>query len=119
MVDPHTADPVVMPYESQLAIEELKNIINAQRFDRDSFANDTEFAEWAISRCRYTLGLIERSAVETSPTRCVCNVPGRAIDGDKCLRCGLPVSQQAETGDARVKRLAEAAGIGYTDKKFL
>lgn len=45
--------------DASLAIEELKNIIRARRHDSDHFANDTEFAEWAIARARYTLALID------------------------------------------------------------
>lgn len=32
---------------------ELQNIAAARRFDRAVFADDTEFADWAQSRCRY------------------------------------------------------------------
>lgn len=42
-----------------LAIEELKNIVNARRFDPGDFENDSEFADWAQSRARYTLAIIE------------------------------------------------------------
>lgn len=38
------------------AVTELQNIVNAKRFDRDTFANDTEFADWVQSRARHTLG---------------------------------------------------------------
>jgi len=43
---------------AHLAAAELKNIVDAQRFNRDHFANDTEFAEWVLSRARHTLGLL-------------------------------------------------------------
>ena len=49
------------PPEASLAIEELKNLLNAKRFDRDHFANDAEFIDWALNRARYTLGLIGAS----------------------------------------------------------
>ena len=32
---------------------ELLNIANAKRFDRSVFEDDTVFADWAQSRCRY------------------------------------------------------------------
>lgn len=32
---------------------ELLNIAEAKRFDRTVFDDDTEFADWAQSRCRY------------------------------------------------------------------
>jgi hypothetical protein len=35
------------------AYGELANIANAKRFNRDYFADDTEFADWAQARCRY------------------------------------------------------------------
>jgi hypothetical protein len=34
---------------------ELRNIVNAERFNRERFRNDTEFADWAVSRCRHKL----------------------------------------------------------------
>jgi hypothetical protein len=38
---------------------ELENIVNAKRFDRDIFADDTEFADWALSRARALLAAPE------------------------------------------------------------
>lgn len=35
------------------AAKELENIANAKRFDRECFADDTEFADWAQSRARH------------------------------------------------------------------
>lgn len=32
---------------------ELRNIAEAKRFDRSVFEDDTVFADWAQSRCRY------------------------------------------------------------------
>lgn len=61
------------PPDATLAIEELKNLINARRHDRRDFANDTEFVDWALNRARYTLGLIERDQSTKSvvtPSRC-------------------------------------------------
>jgi len=76
--------------DARLAIEELKNIINARRRDRDNFADDTEFADWVLSRARYTLGVIERA----SETKCaVCNDTGSVQDsevpylGNPCPEC--------------------------------
>jgi hypothetical protein len=34
---------------------ELRNIANAQRFNREYFDDDTAFAEWAQSRARHVL----------------------------------------------------------------
>jgi hypothetical protein len=34
---------------------ELHNIANAERFNKERFRDDTEFADWAQSRCRHTL----------------------------------------------------------------
>ncbi len=45
------------------ARDELGNIANAKRFQRDHFRDDTEFADWAQSRARFTL---------SSPTPHVC-----------------------------------------------
>lgn len=33
--------------------QELRNIAEAKRFDRAVFEDDTAFADWAQSRCRY------------------------------------------------------------------
>jgi ribosomal protein L44E len=41
------------------AARELSNIANAERFNRERFRDDTEFADWAQSRCRHTLSRIE------------------------------------------------------------
>lgn len=35
--------------------QELRNIAEAKRFDRSVFEDDTEFADWAQSRCRYQI----------------------------------------------------------------
>lgn len=37
------------------AERELVNIVNAERFNRERFRDDTEFADWVQSRCRYLL----------------------------------------------------------------
>ena len=39
--------------ESGDAWRELWNIANAERFNRERFRDDTEFADWAQSRCRH------------------------------------------------------------------
>ena len=41
------------PAESGEAWRELWNIANAERFNRERFRDDTEFADWAQSRCRH------------------------------------------------------------------
>ena len=45
--------------ESDAYKQELMNITNAKRNNKDHFFNDTEFAEWAISRCKHTLSKFE------------------------------------------------------------
>ena len=37
------------------AVAELRNIANAERFNRERFRDDTEFADWVVSRCKHTL----------------------------------------------------------------
>jgi hypothetical protein len=44
------------------ALDELSNIANAKRFDRETFADDTEFADWAQNRARHTLRAASTSA---------------------------------------------------------
>jgi len=39
--------------ENERLRQELRNIANAKRFDRSVFETDTDFADWAQSRCRY------------------------------------------------------------------
>ena len=41
--------------EAMRTKKELENIVNAKRFGRTVFANDTEFADWAQSRARAAL----------------------------------------------------------------
>lgn len=41
-----------------LAAQELRNIVNAKRFDRESFTSDTEFADWVQSRARHILASV-------------------------------------------------------------
>ena len=41
------------------AVAELKNIVNAKRFDVDVFEGDTQFADWAQSRARFTISAID------------------------------------------------------------
>ena len=43
-----------------VAINELRNIVRAKRFDRKIFECDGEFADWAQNRARYALSEIER-----------------------------------------------------------
>lgn len=44
---------------AEAAIDELRNIVNAKRNDREAFPGDTEFADWAQSRARFTLAAID------------------------------------------------------------
>jgi hypothetical protein len=39
----------------RLCRQELLNIAQAKRFDRGAFRDDTDFADWAQTRCRFTL----------------------------------------------------------------
>lgn len=52
--------------------QELRNIAEAKRFDRSVFADDTEFADWAQSRCRYHVrgDAAADTAVKAAPTVC-------------------------------------------------
>jgi hypothetical protein len=36
-------------------VKELENIVGAERFNRKHFDNDTDFADWVLSRARHTL----------------------------------------------------------------
>ena len=47
---------------------ELENIVNARRFDRDIFFDDTEFADWAQNRARALLAAPEAVEVADEPT---------------------------------------------------
>lgn len=41
--------------DERAARDELRNIVNAKRFDRKVFDDDTAFADWAVSRARAAL----------------------------------------------------------------
>jgi hypothetical protein len=45
------------------AIRELENIVKAKRFDRETFDDDTAFADWAQNRARHTLARCAASTV--------------------------------------------------------
>jgi hypothetical protein len=49
------SDAARVAHDEQAALNELINIANAKRFDREMFADDTEFADWVQSRARHTL----------------------------------------------------------------
>lgn len=53
---------------NDVAVQELRNIVEAKRFNRANFPDDTEFANWAQSRCRFILGRIEASRSATGPS---------------------------------------------------
>lgn len=40
----------------EAATQELRNIAEAKRYDRERFDDDTSFADWAQSRARHALG---------------------------------------------------------------
>lgn len=48
------------------AVQELRNIVEAKRFDRERFDDDTAFADWAQSRGRHTLAAM---AGESRPSK--------------------------------------------------
>lgn len=51
---------IVTPRVEAEAMRELENIVNAKRFDRKMFRDDTEWADWAQSRARHTLSRMKR-----------------------------------------------------------
>jgi hypothetical protein len=53
-----------LPAPDYEAISELMNIVHAQRFNRDCFQDDTDFADWAQSRCRHTLASLSRNDIQ-------------------------------------------------------
>jgi hypothetical protein len=55
------------PAQEPVAIKELHNIATAKRFDRSVFADDTEFADWAQSRCRHTHAAVSESEAFAPP----------------------------------------------------
>jgi hypothetical protein len=40
---------------NDLAVQQLRSIADADRFNREVFEDDTAFADWARSRCRFVL----------------------------------------------------------------
>jgi hypothetical protein len=54
--------------ESPTAHDELRNIANAKRFDRERFADDTEFADWAQNRARAILATHPTENARITPT---------------------------------------------------
>ena len=62
---PEDKDASIAELKRQLAvhakaIQELENIVNAKRFDRKMFRDDTEWADWAQSRARHALSSMKR-----------------------------------------------------------
>lgn len=41
--------------QERIALQELRNIVNAKRFDVEVFDDDTAFADWAQSRARHAI----------------------------------------------------------------
>jgi hypothetical protein len=71
------------------AEQELWNIINAERFNREHFRDDTEFSDWAQSRCRHTLAGVQstlpphdRGALIERVAKALCQYayPARTLD---------------------------------------
>lgn len=50
--------------EPSLAVQELRNLVDSKRFDRQMFRDDTEWADWAQSRCRHTLNKADGGATD-------------------------------------------------------
>lgn len=50
--------------QERIALQELRNIVNAKRFDVEVFDDDTAFADWAQSRARHA---ITRAAIRSQP----------------------------------------------------
>jgi hypothetical protein len=51
----------------RLAVAELNNIRNAERFNQAHFENGDEFADWARSRARYTVDEVIGPLPEQQP----------------------------------------------------
>lgn len=51
----HLAESEYWKERAAIAEAELANIVNAERFNRERFRDDTEFADWAQSRCRHLI----------------------------------------------------------------
>lgn len=45
----------------EAAVQELRNIADAKRFDKKCFDDDTTFADWAQSRARFTLAEFDKA----------------------------------------------------------
>jgi len=52
---------------ARLAVAELNNIRNAERFKQAHFENGDEFADWARSRARYTVDEVIGPLPEQQP----------------------------------------------------
>jgi hypothetical protein len=73
------------------AIRELENIVKAKRFDRETFDDDTAFADWAQNRARHTLArcaastvggvAVDRHQVESSPATHGSTLGGKVLGG--------------------------------------
>lgn len=88
--------PSVVAYrESGLAVQELENIANAKRHDRDHFQDDTEFANWARSRCQFTLEKIRVSAASPA-ARAMPDVIGGTPHERELARSALQIAARGE-----------------------
>jgi hypothetical protein len=73
-----------------LAVRELENIVNAKRFDREVFDDDTGFADWVQSRARFTLAKCDATPGEA----CHCEacdpikLNGSNMRMIVCAKCG-------------------------------
>jgi hypothetical protein len=75
--------------------QELHNLLNAKRFDKSIFANDTEFSDWAMSRAR--------NAVYTAAPP---SSQARDLSDAEIVKCVESVGYK--TWDNRVFKLARA-----------
>lgn len=66
VVTPLYASPVHQPCAAPSAEQELRNIVNAKRWGRERFDDDSAFADWCTSRAGHTLMLIERERAAPS-----------------------------------------------------
>lgn len=58
---------MIDPEKALQAVAELENIACAKRFDRDIFADDTAFSDWAQSRARFALENIRKGVTFERP----------------------------------------------------
>ena len=65
-----------------MSANELKNIANAERFNRERFRDDTEFADWVISRCRHALSRSASGPSEEAVSWAQCIANDKVLYGE-------------------------------------